>query len=229
MVRCLVLAAVLAAPAALACSNAMEEEGSFFNPVPGEKDLLSANRKFANKDYAGAFADAEEAMSEATPNGVTYGPGAQTGYRARLIAGQAALHLGRFADAEKYLREAGDSENDRPHFRARLAEARVGLKRFNEARPVLEQLAGKDLLPDGAAWKALAVARAAGGDVEGARAAETEAQRRGGAEPYAIPWEPPTEPGPTWPLWTLAALFAVLGAAVAKKLGWILTPAPQRS
>lgn len=176
MARWLTLAVVLAAPAALACVNGEFEANPYYNEPETEalRLIAKANGEFAGQDFKGALKHAEAALEELGSES----PRDADVRRAHLIAGQAALKLGKYAAAEEHLAPYGDERSATALVKARLAEARVGTDQAARALPVLEALAKEDRMPDGQAWVALMRARQATGDQAGAAEAAREALGR---------------------------------------------------
>jgi tetratricopeptide (TPR) repeat protein len=84
------------------------------------------------------------------------------------IAGESALKVKDYARAEAWLQPLAAGPRATAYYKARYAEALVGLRSFERARDSLEPLARGDLMPDAPAWVALARARQATGNKAGA-------------------------------------------------------------
>lgn len=157
------LCLTLAAPAALACGNAMREHRI---RMMGElraahdarqKDLQErlpenldrANAAYAKGDYKAALAAAREVLELEKLDPVAK-------KRARKIGGQAALKLEKWAEAVRYLEPLGREPDASPFFRARLAEAMGNAGRRDQALRIFRELQQAELMPDADAWVALA-------------------------------------------------------------------------
>lgn len=175
MARWLTLAVLLAAPAALACINGKFEANPYRgNPTEVQRLIAEANEDFADRRYAAALSSAEDALELMD----AYLADEVDHRRAGLIAGQAALKLGRYSAAEKHLARFEHGTGATALLLARLAEARVGNRQVAKGRKALEELAQDDRMPDSQAWVALVRARKASGDEAGAAEAAREALRR---------------------------------------------------
>jgi len=74
--------------------------------------------------------------------------------------------------AARFFENALKADPEQPYAAARLAEAYTHMpNKAERARALLEDLAGRDLMPDAEAWATLALARERGGDPEGREAA----------------------------------------------------------
>lgn len=157
------LCLTLAAPAALACGNAMREHQI---RMMGElraahdarqKDLKQrlpenldrANAAYARGEYRVALEAAREVLEVKQLDPVTR-------RRARKIGGQAALKLQRWAEAVRYLEPLDKGPDASPFFRARLAEAMGNAGRRDQALRIFNELQKAELMPDADAWVALA-------------------------------------------------------------------------
>lgn len=159
----LAVAAVLVAPAALACVNGMNLERF------ERKENLVAN---ASKAYrAGHYAEAASIADKALAGKVS-----DADRRALLrTAGLANLKLGQF-DKSVASFDALVKEKKEPFVQAKLAEAQLRAAGFSgSGKDALEKLATDGLLSDADAWTALAQARVVAGDPAGAKAACEEA------------------------------------------------------
>jgi tetratricopeptide (TPR) repeat protein len=157
------LCSTLAAPAALACGNALREHQI---QMMGElraahdarqkdlKERLSENLDRANAAYArGEYQVALEASREVLEL-EKLDPVVKR--RARKLGGQAALKLQRWAEAVRHLEPLDNGPDASPFFRARLAEAMANAGQRDKALRIFFQLRHAELMPDADAWVALA-------------------------------------------------------------------------
>jgi Tfp pilus assembly protein PilF len=163
VMRALALAGcVLLAAPAFACINGMNAE----DKKRSDSELLvsKAAQKLDDRDYAGALKDAKKVLENdrSTPLAKK---------TARRVMGLSELRLGQLKEAKAHLLDALKESANEPLLVARLGEAEAGLGQFEEARKRLEELSAKMLLPDADAQVALAKARLAAGDSDGAKKA----------------------------------------------------------
>jgi tetratricopeptide (TPR) repeat protein len=169
----LALSVTLAAPPVWACINGMKQHNSGYAPdrpvakkpkaPPKESDKLlkDANDKFLAGDWAAAKVVAGQAVQATEPGSLDH-------VRALRIAGESALKVKDYTRAEAWLQPLAAGPRATAYYKARYAEALVGLRSFERARDSLEPLARGDLMPDAPAWVALARARQATGNKAGA-------------------------------------------------------------
>lgn len=157
------LCLTLAAPAALACGNAMREHRiRMMQELRADHDarqrdlrdrlpenLDRANAAYARGEYKVALEAAREVLEvkplEAVPK-----------RRARKLGGQAALKLQRWAEAVRFLEPLDREPDASPFFRARLAEAMGNAGQRDKALRIFGELQQAELMPDADAWVALA-------------------------------------------------------------------------
>lgn len=151
----------MAAPA-FACINGMNAEDK--QRADSELLVSKAAQKLDDRDYSGALKDAKRVLENELATSLAK-------KSARRVIALSELRLGELKDARRHLLEALKESPNEPQLVARLGEAEVGLGQFEEARKRLEELSAKLLLPDADAQVALAKARLAAGDSEGAKKA----------------------------------------------------------
>lgn len=163
MLAAVALAAVLTAPAALACGNSMRHQ--MMERV--ENYVASASKAYRDGRYTEAVASAERGLGESP----------SAGERRALLRtlGLSNLKLGRFEkSAESFNTLLKDKKE--PFVQAKLAESQLRQAEHDGsveegAMAVLEKQAADGMLADADAWTALAAARNRKGDAAGARAA----------------------------------------------------------
>lgn len=153
---------LLVPSSAWGCMNSMNEHRKPIHVADAfEIALREANAALSHGDYKKAKTRAQFATSAHDP---------AIAVKANRTLGLAALKLGNFDEASRAL-ELANKNKPTPIITARLAEAELGAGRTERAAMLLEQLAGDGVIPDADGFVALAKARLAKANKEGALAA----------------------------------------------------------